>query len=90
MSFNLQGQGAIITGAARGIGLAVARRFAKLGAKVSGWDLRCSAIAEDPAFVHRANVDITDEAAVSLPLKFESLPVDLPIELLAKLSLPGK
>ena len=65
MSFNLQGQGAIVTGAARGIGLAVARRFAKLGAKVSGWDLDCSAIAEDPAFVHRANVDITDEAAVN-------------------------
>ena len=66
MSFNLQGQGAIITGAARGIGLAVARRFAKLGAKVSGWDLGCSAIAEDPAFVHRADVDITDEAAVNV------------------------
>ena len=64
MSFDPQGQGAVITGTACGIGLAVARRFAKLGAKVFGWDLDCSAIAEDPGFVHRANVDITDEAAV--------------------------
>ena len=43
----------------------MARRFAKLGARESGWDLGCAAIAEDPAFVHRVNVDITDEAMVN-------------------------
>ena len=65
MSFDLEDQGAIITGAARGIGLAVARRFAELGVRVSGWDLDCSTIANDPTFVQRLNVDITDEAGVN-------------------------
>ena len=39
MVFHLKNQGAIVTGAARGIGLAISRRFAELGANVSGWDL---------------------------------------------------
>ena len=65
MSFELAGQAAIVTGAARGIGLAVSRRFADLGAKVSGWDLDCGSIIDDPAFFHRCNVDVTDESAVN-------------------------
>ena len=36
MASDLEGQTVIITGAARGIGLAVARRFSELGARISG------------------------------------------------------
>ena len=43
---------------------------------MSGWDLDCSAIAEDPAFVHRANVDITDEATVNAAFEGFTRPLD--------------
>ena len=36
---DLAGQRFIVTGAARGIGLAISDYFHKLGAHVSGWDL---------------------------------------------------
>jgi 3-oxoacyl-[acyl-carrier protein] reductase len=64
MSFDLEGQRVIVTGAARGIGLAVSRRFAELGAKVSGWDLDIAPIAADAAFTHTVTADVTDEASV--------------------------
>lgn len=64
MSFDLEGQRVIVTGAARGIGRAVSRRFAELGAKVSGWDIDPGPISGDAAFVHTAAADVTDEASV--------------------------
>ena len=64
MSFDLGGQTVIVTGAARGIGRAISRRFAELGAKVSGWDLDIGPIAGDTAFVHTVTADVTDEASV--------------------------
>jgi 3-oxoacyl-[acyl-carrier protein] reductase len=65
MSFELENQTVVVTGAARGIGKAIGQRFAALGAKVSGWDLNPSAIATDPAFAHTARADVTDEASLA-------------------------
>jgi 3-oxoacyl-[acyl-carrier protein] reductase len=59
MSFELEGQRIVVTGAGRGIGLVIARRFAELGARVAGWDLDVRAIGSDPAFTHVAECDVT-------------------------------
>ena len=69
-SFDLAGQVAVVTGAARGIGLAVARRLAEAGAAVAVVDLTDTeeAAATLAAEGHRALAcacDVTDEAAVT-------------------------
>ncbi|WP_282605139.1 SDR family NAD(P)-dependent oxidoreductase [Pelagibius sp. Alg239-R121] len=64
MSFDLENHRIIVTGAARGIGLTIARRFTALGAQVSGWDLDCAPIVADPAFAHCTSVDVTNETSV--------------------------
>jgi len=64
MGFELENQGVIVTGAARGIGLAIARRFTELGAIVSGWDVDSASMAADPAFAHSIAADVTDQASV--------------------------
>ncbi|MGI9490829.1 MAG: SDR family NAD(P)-dependent oxidoreductase [Geminicoccaceae bacterium] len=58
----LKGQTAIITGAARGIGLGIAERFAELGADVIGWDV---ATGNAPHFNAFFECDVTDEASVA-------------------------
>ena len=69
MSFDLENQAVIVTGAARGIGLAISRRFAELGAKVSGWDIDLEPMIDNGAFTHTAAVNVTDEASVAAGFK---------------------
>ncbi len=68
---DLQGKHAIVTGGARGIGFAIARRLLASGASCSLWDIDKSALKAAvkilaPADkVHMVAVDVTDAGAVS-------------------------
>jgi len=65
------GHSAVITGGARGIGLAAAQRLAAQGAKVALWDLDGAALEvavaslQGAAGTSTSRLDITDEAAVA-------------------------
>lgn len=61
--FELAGSTAIVTGAARGIGLGIAARLEELGVRVSGWDLRTE-YADVRPFSERRRVDVADERSV--------------------------
>lgn len=67
MSDRFQGQAAVITGGARGIGRAVAQRLLSEGARVAIWDMggaqECASELGDGAF--GVAVDVSDEASVS-------------------------
>ena len=65
MDFELAGQRAVVTGAGRGIGLGVAHRLAELGVQVCSWDTDNRSIETDPAFAHRCDVNVADEASVA-------------------------
>ena len=69
MSFELEGQNFVVTGAARGIGLAISRRLTELGASVSGWDLNQDAMSGESLFHHRMRVDVSDEKVSMMPHK---------------------
>jgi NAD(P)-dependent dehydrogenase (short-subunit alcohol dehydrogenase family) len=59
------GQVAVITGAASGIGLAVARRLASEGASISGWDISQPSLdAGGEVFAQKICVDQSNEEAV--------------------------
>lgn len=67
----LDRKAAIVTGAARGIGKAIATRFHQDGARLVLWDLRadeleatCAELAGAGADVHGDAVDVTDRGAV--------------------------
>ena len=62
MNVDLSGQTAVVTGAARGIGLAIARRLEEAGATVEGWDLQPS---QEPCFARFRTVDVSGEASVN-------------------------
>ncbi len=66
MESGFEGQGAIVTGGARGIGAAIARELMMRGCRVAIWDLDLSGLAETlgqtPAL--SAVVDVADAASV--------------------------
>jgi 3-oxoacyl-[acyl-carrier protein] reductase len=67
MTTRLDGQKAIVTGAARGIGLGIARRLARDGCRVVSWDRDAAALASSKSEVEPALaqvVDVTDLGAV--------------------------
>jgi len=69
VTHDFSGQSAVVTGGARGIGLAVAKRLSDSGASVSLWDADSDKLAEvAPGFpdgrIHPAAVDVTDDASV--------------------------
>lgn len=80
----IAGSHAIVTGGARGIGLATTKRLLAAGARVSIWDLDAAALTaavEDlPGSVHTEQCDITDRSAVegALEASVQALgPVDI-------------
>jgi 3-oxoacyl-[acyl-carrier protein] reductase len=67
MTTGLKGQTVIVTGAARGIGLGIARRFAREGCRVVCWDRDAGAIEASKAEFEPALaqvVDVTDLLSV--------------------------
>lgn len=73
VTHDFSGRAAVITGGARGIGLATAHRLASSGAKVSLWDMDATRLAEVAAGfedgVDTQTVDITDWASVEAAAK---------------------
>jgi 3-oxoacyl-[acyl-carrier protein] reductase len=65
-SYDFSGHRAIVTGAARGIGLAVAKALSASGADVVGWDIEPSPAGAGMACLH---ADVTEFAAVGRALR---------------------
>ncbi len=67
---DMEGRVAVVTGGARGIGLAIAERAAASGARVAIWDMdeAEARTAAGRLRGHAARVDVADEAAVAAAL----------------------
>ncbi|WP_207536727.1 SDR family NAD(P)-dependent oxidoreductase [Sabulicella rubraurantiaca] len=63
----IAGEAAVVTGGARGLGLAIARRLEEAGARVALWDADEGALSRVSAS-HRETVDVTDAGAVEAAL----------------------
>jgi NAD(P)-dependent dehydrogenase (short-subunit alcohol dehydrogenase family) len=68
---DLAGRAAIVTGGARGIGLAITERFIASGAKVAIWDVDGGAAEDAAKLLHQTGVqvDVIDEASVNEALR---------------------
>jgi len=70
-AIDLENRTAIVTGGARGIGFAIAKRMLQSGAGVVLWDIDANALDKAAAALKRdgrvtgATVDVTDEAAIA-------------------------
>jgi 2-dehydro-3-deoxy-L-rhamnonate dehydrogenase (NAD+) len=70
-AIDLKNRTAIVTGGARGIGLAIARRLLASGAAVALWDMDAAALDKAAASLKNADrvaiatVDVTDEASIA-------------------------
>jgi len=70
-TIDLKSRTAIVTGAARGIGLATAQKLLSSGAAVALWDIDAAALDKAVASLkhhgelHAAVVDVTDEASIA-------------------------
>ena len=65
---DMRGRGAVVTGGAAGIGLAIAQRLAASGARLCLWDRDDKALADAAKIVadaHTVKVDVADEASVA-------------------------
>ena len=67
---DMEGRGAVVTGGARGIGLAIAERAAASGARVALWDMDEAEARKVAGRLrgHAARVDVADEAAIDAAL----------------------
>jgi 3-oxoacyl-[acyl-carrier protein] reductase len=65
----LDGQVAIVTGAARGIGFAISQRLNELGAWIACWDITPPAKANGSVFAHFEIVDVTSLASIEAALE---------------------
>ncbi|HVH75926.1 MAG TPA: SDR family NAD(P)-dependent oxidoreductase [Stellaceae bacterium] len=68
---NLAGRSAIVTGAARGIGRAIAERLAASGARVAIWDVDAGAATATAAAIEGAAsylADVTDPRSIAAAL----------------------
>jgi 2-dehydro-3-deoxy-L-rhamnonate dehydrogenase (NAD+) len=72
---DLNGRTAVVTGAARGIGHAIAERLLASGARVCLWDKDAAAVEvaartlSDRGTVHAAVVDVTDDASIDAAVR---------------------
>lgn len=66
----LEGKVAVVTGGARGLGLAIARRLAAGGARIALWDRDAAVVTEAAGALgaHAEAVDVTDAAAIEAAL----------------------
>jgi 3-oxoacyl-[acyl-carrier protein] reductase len=63
--YDFSGKGVVVSGGARGIGNAIARRFGSCGAAVSIWDQE---VIDSADFAQTLAVDVTDRDSVQLAL----------------------
>ncbi len=74
-TIDLKNRTAIVTGGARGIGFAIARRFLASGATVALWDMDAAALETAVASLNGGNrvctatLDVTDETAIASAVK---------------------